>query len=115
GNVKVYRPQFLKENNAFVQLVASELKQPSVKQYKREERSLLAKRATSEKKRLRQLIVCMRKDEISQPEKIKELKNALLDLTGDINFKKSKNMGQILDSALHFIVRNYQSVNPFLR
>jgi hypothetical protein len=115
GNVKVYRPQFLKENNAFVDLVTSELKQASIEQYKREERSLLAKRATSAKKRLRQLIVCMRKDAISQPEKIKELKDALLELTGDVNFKKSRNMGQILDSALDFIIRNYQSVNPFLR
>ncbi len=114
GNVRVYRPQFLKENNVLVTLVSEVLKKPSIEQYKREERSLLAKRATSEKDRLNELLVCMREDEISQPEKIKELKKALLELTGDINFKKAKKMGEIVDAALDFIVRNYQNENPFL-
>ncbi|MGJ8665015.1 MAG: hypothetical protein ACSHW7_01495 [Patiriisocius sp.] len=114
GNVRVYRPQFLKENNVLVTLVSEVLKKPSIEQYKREERSLLAKRATSEKDRLNELLVCMREDEISQPEKIKELKKALLELTGDVNFKKAKKMGEIVDAALDFIVRNYQNENPFL-
>ncbi|MGK0386177.1 MAG: hypothetical protein ACI849_000786 [Patiriisocius sp.] len=115
GNVKVYRPQFLKENNELVDLVSAVLKQPSIEQYKREERSLLAKRASSEKKRLKGLIVCMREDTISKSEKIIELKKALQKLTGDINFRKAKNMGEILDSALNFIIRNYKNENPFLR
>jgi hypothetical protein len=106
GNVKVYRPQFLKENNELVELVSSVLKQPSVEQYKREERSLLAKRATSENSRLKKLMLCMREDEISQPAKISELKKGLFELTGDIEFKKSKNMGEILGAALDFIIRN---------
>jgi len=115
GNVKVYRPQFLKENNALVLLVASVLEEPSIVQYKREERSLLAKRATSESDRLQELIHCMQEDTVSQPEKIIELKKALHKLTGDIKFKKANNMGEILDAALDFIVRNYKNENPFLK
>ena len=65
GNVKVYRPQFLKENNVLVELVSLVLKQASVEQYKREERSLLAKRAISENVCLEELMAGMRNDEIS--------------------------------------------------
>ncbi|RDK88260.1 hypothetical protein [Marinirhabdus gelatinilytica] len=114
GNQKVYKPQFLKENNKLVQLTARVLKDASIEQYKREERSLLAKRATSEKDRLEELLECMKNDTLSPPEKMKQLRKDLLQLTGDINFKKSKNMGEILESALDFIVRNYETENPFL-
>lgn len=114
GNQKVYKPQFLKENNVLVQLTSRVLKDASIEQYKREERSLLAKRATSEKDRLEELLACMKKDTLSPIEKMKQLRKGLLELTGDVNFKKSKNMGEILESALDYIVRNYETENPFL-
>ncbi len=114
GNPKVYKPQFLKENNKLVEMTLGILQEESIEQYKKEERSLLAKRATSEEDRLKDLLYCMKSDVISTPEKIKELKKGLYDLTFDINFKKSKNMGDILESALDFIVRNYKNVNPYI-
>ncbi len=114
GNPKVYMPQFLKENNKLVDLTMEVLKSESIEQYKKEERSLLAKRATSDGDRLNNLIDCMRNDNISTPEKIQELKTGLLELTGDINFKKSNNMGDILNTALDFIIRNYKNINPYI-
>ncbi len=114
GNPKVYKPQFLKENNALVEMSLDALTQESIEQYKNEERSLLAKRANSEKDRLNELMNCMKKDNISTSEKIKELKIGLFKLTGDVNFKKSSNMGELLKSALDFIIRNYKSENPYI-
>lgn len=114
GNVKVYKPQFLKENNKLVDMTMSVLQKESIEQYKREERSLLAKRAVSEHDRLDELIKCMTLDQISSASKINELKGELFKLTGDVNFKKSKNMGGILNSALQFIVRNYKNENPYI-
>lgn len=114
GNIKVYMPQFLKENNKLVKMTLSSLTEASILQYKLEERSLLAKRAVSEKKRLKELIKCMKADHISNPEKINQLKDQLFDLTGDVNFKKSTNMGGILNSALDFVVRNYKNENPYI-
>ena len=108
GNMKVYKPQFLKENNKLVEMTASLLQESSIEQYMNEERSLLAKRATSEKKRLESLMHCMRNDQISMPEKVEELKMDLFEFTGDIN------LGEILQSALDFVVRNYKNVNPYL-
>lgn len=114
GNPKVYKPQFLKENNPLVELSLHVLAKESIKQYEIEERSLLAKRATSEHKRLHHLVQCMKKDTISSPLKIKELRTGLFNLTGDVKFKKSKNMGEILNTALDFIVRNYKNENPYI-
>lgn len=114
GNPKVYKPQFLKENNKLVEMTLNILQEESIEQYKQEERSLLAKRATSEDDRLALLLNCMKNDAISTPEKVQELKTGLLSLTGDINFKKANNMGEILEGALGFIVRNYKNVNPYI-
>jgi ABC-type uncharacterized transport system ATPase subunit len=114
GNIKVYKPQFLKENNALVEMTLRYLQETSIEQYKSEERALLAKRATSEKDRLKEMMDCMVIDTISSKEKIKQLKTELFELTGDLNFKRSSNMGEILNSALDFIVRNYQNENPYL-
>ncbi|MGB3345258.1 MAG: hypothetical protein WBA61_15220 [Aequorivita sp.] len=114
GNSKVYKPQFLKENNKLVKMTMEILQQTSIDQYKNEERSLLAKRATSERKRLKGLMNCMKNDTLSSPEKVEQLKMSLFDLTGDVNFKKSTNMGEVLQSALDFVVRNYKNENPYL-
>ena len=114
GNPKVYKPQFLKENNELVKMTLQALEETSIEQYKLEERSLLAKRATNEKDRLKELMDCMTVDSISSKGKIKQLKTELFTLTGDVNFKKSSNMGEILKTALEFIVRNYQNENPYI-
>jgi len=114
GNPKVYKPQFLKENNKLVDMTLELLQEESIEQYKKEERSLLAKRATSEQERLNSLLNCMRNDSISSPEKVKELKRGLQKLTGDVNFKKATNMGDILNTAIAFIVRNYKNINPYI-
>jgi len=114
GNPKVYEPQYMKENRELVEMTTALLQQASIDQYKNEERSLLAKRAVSDRKRLRRLMNCMKETEISTPENVEELKMGLFDLTGDVRFKKSTNMGEILQSALDFVVRNYKNVNPYL-
>jgi hypothetical protein len=114
GNPKVYKPQFLKENFPLVDMSLKLLAKESIDQYEKEERSLLAKRAVRENKRLSQLLACMRDDVLSTPEKTEQLKKGLFKLTGDVNFKKSRNMGELLTNALDFVIRNYQNENPFI-
>jgi hypothetical protein len=114
GNPKVYKPQFLKENNAFVEMSLNVLADESIEQYKKEERSLLAKRANSEHKRLRRLIKCMENDTISSTEKVEQLKAGLFEMTRDVKIKQSKNMGELLKAVLDFIIRNYKNENPYI-
>ncbi|MGD1944785.1 MAG: hypothetical protein ACFB0A_00620 [Croceivirga sp.] len=111
GKLKVYRPQFFKENFLMVELVRSLLQKNSVDQYKIEERSIVAKRILSSGNRIKKLAEIVKADSISLVENIERLKNEIYDLTLDADFKKSTNMGQILALALDFVKRNYQDVS----
>jgi hypothetical protein len=57
------------------------------------------------------MLKCMMSDNISNKNNIDLLKSQLYDYTRDINFKRSKNMGEILYSALDFVKRNYENIN----
>jgi len=114
GNLKVYRPQFFKDNFPFVDMVQENLAKRSVEQYKKEERSALAKRLKSSKNRINRLLKCMKNDHISNAKNIAMLKKDLIDYTHDKNFKDSNNMGEILQVAFNFVVRNYESVNAYI-
>ena len=111
GKIKVYRPQFFKENKVMVDLVQSKLTVDSVNQYIVEERSIIAKRILSWGRRLKRLLDVCEVDTIAPPENIEMLKTQLLDLTGDINFRDSKTMGEVLIHALDFVKRNYEDVS----
>ncbi len=111
GKLKVYRPQFFKENFLMVELVRSKLQKNSIDQYKVEERSIVAKRIISWQIRLTRLVDICKKDTISVPENVNNLKTLIYDLTSDMNFKKCKSMGQILELGLDFVKRNYEDVS----
>ncbi|MEZ4809212.1 MAG: hypothetical protein R2819_02525 [Allomuricauda sp.] len=111
GKLKVYRPQFFKENLKMVELVRDRLLKSSVDQYKIEERSIVAKRIISSGNRIKQLISAAKGDKISLPENVEHLKTEIYDLTRDINFKKSGSMGEVLSLALDFVKRNYEDVS----
>jgi len=114
GSLKIYLPQFFKENSVLVKMVERSLQPESVKQYQNEERSLLAKRAKSSTKRLEKLIDCMMVDHISKPEKVLQLRREIKIMTKDVNFKNAKSMGEILKFALDFVVRNYENINTYI-
>lgn len=111
GKLKVYLPQFFKENLAMVQLVSDKLLRDSVDQYKVEERSIIAKRILSSAERIGDLVEIIRKDTISLPENVEQLSREIHDLTLDMHFKKCQSMGDILSWALEFVRRNYEDVS----
>ncbi len=111
GKLKVYRPQFFKENFLMVEMVRSKLQKNSVDQYKIEERSIIAKRILSSGDRIASLVKIAKIDSISLPENIERLKSEIYELTHDMDFKKSETMGNILSVALDFVKRNYQDVS----
>jgi len=110
GRFNVYRPQFFKENNVMVEMVADKLQERSVKQYQLEERSIMAKRILSSQDRIAELIACAKEDEVSTPEKIDTLKNEIYKFTKDMKFRRCKTMGEVLETALAFVKRNYEDV-----
>ncbi len=115
GNLKIYRPQFFKENYPIVKLVKDKLQMSSVEQYKNEERSSLTKRILTAENRINLLIQIMSNDKISPEENQQQLKMEILNLTNDINFKKATSMGQLLEASFQFVVRNYENKNQFYK
>ncbi len=111
GKFKVYLPQFFKENNKMVDLVSSKLQEYSVDQYKIEERSIVAKRILSAGNRIKRLLSAVKTDAISTTDNVERLKNELHDFTMDVEFKKCRNMGNVLVTALDFVKRNYEDVS----
>lgn len=111
GNLKVYNLQFMKDNFKMVEMVGKKLQNSSIRQYKIEERSFMAKRMITSPKRTAYLIKCMKNDTISFPENIELLKKHLIKYVGDIKFKDCNNMGEILDTILDFVKRNYLDIS----
>lgn len=111
GKLKVYRPQFFKENYQMVELVRKKLLRDSVDQYKLEERSIVAKRILSSGNRIKKLRRICKADTISTKENIALLSEQIYELTLDMNFKKCATMGEVLDLALNFVKRNYEDVS----
>ena len=113
GNFKVYRPQFFKENYPMVKLVKDKLQNSSIEQYKDEERSALAKRIISAEDRIKTLLEIMGKDVLAPESHLQQLQMELYRYTNDLNFKKAKSMGEIMNAAFEFIVRNFKNSNLF--
>lgn len=109
GNLKFYLPQFFKENYTIVKMVLEKLKHTSIEQYRREVRSVIVRRVLSNKERLDELIHVMIQDTVSTPEHVEELKMSLHKLTHEKSFKYCNNMGEILETAIDFVVKNYKS------
>lgn len=113
GNYKVYLPQFFKENYPMVKLVTDKLQDSSIEQYKNEERSALSKRIYSAEYRVKRLLKIMDNDTIAPDENVKRLKLGLYQYSHDLNFKKAKSMGNILNASFEFLTRNYKNASIF--
>jgi len=109
GNLKVYRPQFFKENKQVMNLVKDKLDSKSVDQYKIEERSIIAKRILSSENRTKEILKCMMSDNISTKENINILAKQVFSLTRDKNFNNVINMGEILRGSFNYVLKNYEN------
>ena len=108
GNLKIYFPQFFKENYQMVKLVLDYLKPNSVEQYRKEVRSVIAKRILTSEERLRDLMRIMRTEQIAPQEHVDQLKTSLLKTTKETRFKNCKTMGDVVYIGLNLIVQNYR-------
>ncbi len=109
GNFKLYKPHLFKENFLFTQLVNDKLKKSSIEQYQNEERSILVKRLAGFEERLSELLEAMKANELSPTINLERLKKETYKVTMDKNFKNAKSMGEIMEAALNFMKRNYNS------
>ncbi|MFV0225507.1 hypothetical protein OBJ96_10465 [Empedobacter falsenii] len=100
GNLKIYRPQYFKENRVMVDLVNDRLKPNSVDQYRKEVKSLITKRISNSSKRFRDLMKIIKKDTISKDENIEQLRKGFAKFYKDQSYEECKTMGEILHKAI---------------
>lgn len=105
GKLKVYMPQFFKQNLIFVKQVQKNLTLESVTQYQKEERALIANRIKNARYQVKDLMDSMVKESISSKENIEALRKELAEYYEFPKFLKCKNMGEILKLNLKMIVK----------
>jgi len=101
GRMKIYLPQYYKENNDYVELAKKHMSPETVEQYKLEERALMAKRLRLANYQVEEMMDAMRKDELSLPTHIEKLKKELADHFEDASFLKYEKMGEIVQGCLN--------------
>ena len=96
GRKNMYLPQFFKENSVFVELVAKHFNPDVIRQYQAEERSVVVRRIRSQRHRMKDLRDSLLEDDISTPEKTRQLAEELAAHHDDPHFLQCKTMSEIL-------------------
>jgi hypothetical protein len=105
GKLKLYKPQFFKENYPIVEMTMGLLNTDSIKQYQAEERTMMAFRVAGSRYRLKSLLDIMGMDEISSEGKVHQLMAELSAYTGNNIYRKCTNMGQVVKTHLKTLLR----------
>nr|WP_121272563.1 hypothetical protein [Pedobacter schmidteae] len=105
GNIKVYLPQFFKENYPYVKLGMEQLTDKTYLQYQQEEKSSLVHRVRSERHRLTDLRDVSNAEMLTTPENIETLKKGMADHFNDPLYLECKSMTDIIELNLKTIIR----------
>jgi hypothetical protein len=97
GRMRIYLPQFYKENLPFVRLAQRVISKETAEQYRNEERALLRKRQRLAKEQLDMLFSAMRADPLSSPENTAELAQDLADYHREPALARCRTMGELLE------------------
>ena len=107
GRKNLYLPQFFKENVELVELTIKLLTPETIRQYQKEERTLIARRSISSHFRLNQLIEVMERDIISPPEKVGQLSKELATHYKNELFTHCNSMGEIVRTSLNVLTKEF--------
>lgn len=105
GRKTIYLPQYFKQNNPIIKLGLQTLTPETVRQYQREERSLIANRLKAEKLRIEDLLTAMTQDRISKPNHVKTLGKDLAHFYEEKDFLKCQSMGELVALSLEMLIR----------
>lgn len=103
GSVKVYLPQFFRENNPIVNLGFKSMTLVLSLQYQKEERSRLLTRAKAAGGQLDALLNAMRGETLSTQENLRQLRSGLAELYQDDRFLRADGMGDLVATSLQML------------
>lgn len=105
GSKSVYLPQYFKQNNELIAIGLKMLNKQTVKQYQREERTLITKRLKIARHRMEDLIQVMSNDTISKPSHVESLRKDLAKFYDEPKFLSCKNMGEVVKMSLWMLIK----------
>ena len=105
GNIKVYLPQFFKENFPYVKMCMEQLSDKTYLQYQQEEKSSILHRVRSERHRLTDLRDVANTEVLTTPENIKTLKEGMYTHFNDPLYLECKTMTDIIEMNIKNIIR----------
>lgn len=108
GRAAIYMPKYFKQNNPLIEIGLRLMTPETVRQYQREEQSLIAHRIKASRYALKDLIDAMIKDKISLPEHVANLRKDMRRYYGEDRFLRCRNMGEILKLSLRVVVQRLQ-------
>ena len=114
GRKSIYLPQYFKENNPLIEIGLKCMTPETVKQYQKEERSLIAHRYKASHDKISQLLTAMSRDKLSSRENVKNLANQLAQHYNDDNFLQCNSMGDLVKQSLEIVLegRPFQLLPP---
>lgn len=105
GNIKIYQPQFFKENFPYVKMCIEQLTDKTYLQYQQEEKSAILHRVRSERHRLTDLRDVSRTETLTSPENITMLKQGMASHFADAHYLECSNMTDIIELNIKNIIR----------
>ena len=100
GRKSIYLPQYFKQNNPLIAIGLRSMTPETVKQYQKEERSLIATRLKAARPQIDELLKTMTKDSLSPDENVYQLRKELARYYKDESFLKCRNMGELVTASL---------------
>jgi len=105
GRKFVYMPQYFESNKPIIDICTEVLSPESVRQYQKEERSMMATRLRAARYRIKELGDAVMKDNIAPPENVALLKKELAKYYKDSDFLSCTNMGAIVKASLKVLIK----------
>ncbi len=105
GRRAIYLPQYFKQNNILINIGIKNLTPETVRQYQREERTLIGKRLKIARHRIKALTDTMAGDRISSDKNVMSLKKELAEFYEEPDFHRCKNMGEVLKKSLLMLIK----------
>jgi hypothetical protein len=103
GDLKIYMPQYFKQNNPIINLGFKSMSPVLELQYQKEERSRLLTRVKAAHGQLEALLNTMRTEELAPKENVKKLSFDLAELYHDNAFLEAHTMGDIISTSLKML------------
>jgi len=102
----IYMPQYFKQNMGIIDVGLRNMTPTTVRQYQKEERSMISSRIRYSIRQVNDLLKCMVKSELAPIEYVQQLGDELAIHYANTNFRKANTMGELVKQSLEMLVEN---------